>query len=907
MLLRLNWFSNTQLSLLNMFSVKSQSTWSSIRLPGGGPRPTDIQGDTAFYAWRSSLVSAEPTKAACAPDEQMLLQVCMHAGCTLSDLGGDLPPLRADAPIHIVNTTIVDNVCFADVPVIHLYTSNSAAWLRGVTLARNNAAQVILSELGGQMYSDSPLQYFSGLERQYVDSLSAPGASAFLSPQDSFFVEATAGVPKAPASVPAQAFNADAVVVVTNPQQLQQAVQNGARHIEVMAHIDLTSIEAARNPGDILLGFFSDSTYSIRGNCETTPELQLGDPPLLPLLPGQCVIMADMNLWQVRHGRLWMHNLYLRHVTSVRSDVSKLLWSTMEGGNMWLTQITVQGVGNYADGTGVRGLTSDGRTYIEGCQFSQLGGSTYVVSSSAPLHVVNTSFTNNMGADDASAVMHTNPSSGIVWLQGSTLANNSVALPLIAGQSSGGFISDVPREFFNEITGEFKDAPLLPGDSSVFLTGDEQWLKDVQAGFPSVTISSQAAVEPPTTQVTAVTTAQDLQAALASAARHIELQAHLDLRIVGAAGVYGSSSYLLGTVGSGTHTLRGNCSTAVDSEALQLEGAALRPLAEGQCLIVADQHMLLLMHGRLWIDNLYLRVQHTSRSDLPRLLSLSALGGRLWLTRSTLQGDATGAPQGANGIYTVTGNNGIYTVTGNKVLAHGVQFLDLGEGTPPVHMESIAKFASCMFSNNSVTGINSGVVLSTGPFAQVWLQSCEFVNNAATFELVAFNAGTLYSDGSEKVYQPAASAEVQPQSEPQDKSIYLTFEDDFITDAATELGLKLQLEPGTPDRPAQAPSTRDFTVVDVSPETALAPDSSAAPTDDERPTDDNRANGNSGVIDEINAPDLVQPGPSIANNVNGSTSVVNVNVPSSASNDGLLARALLKAALLTAIIGRLVC
>lgn len=73
------------------------------------------------------------------------------------------------------------------------------------------------------------------------------------------------GVARAPAVVPAQAQPAeDAVTAVATPAQLQNAIQQGARHIEITAHMDLTSLDAAPNPGDILLGYFSDTTRSIK-------------------------------------------------------------------------------------------------------------------------------------------------------------------------------------------------------------------------------------------------------------------------------------------------------------------------------------------------------------------------------------------------------------------------------------------------------------------------------------------------------------------------------------------------------------------------------------------------------------------------------------------------------------------
>eukprot|EP00892_Ulva_mutabilis_P011354 jgi/Ulvmu1/8591/UM045_0034.1 len=100
--------------------------------------------------------------------------------------------LYSEAAINIVNTTIVDNWQVATDAVLSLYKRGSIAWLRGVTFARNNAPRVILSYYGSEVYSDMPMQYYSGVDGQYVTSLSAPSSGAFLSPQDVFFVKATA-------------------------------------------------------------------------------------------------------------------------------------------------------------------------------------------------------------------------------------------------------------------------------------------------------------------------------------------------------------------------------------------------------------------------------------------------------------------------------------------------------------------------------------------------------------------------------------------------------------------------------------------------------------------------------------------------------------------------------------------
>lgn len=72
------------------------------------------------------------------------------------------------------------------------------------------------------------------------------------------------GVGRAPVSVPALTVNIDAVTEVATPEQLQQAVQEGARHIEVTAHMDLTSLAGALHHRGVLLGVFLDATKSIR-------------------------------------------------------------------------------------------------------------------------------------------------------------------------------------------------------------------------------------------------------------------------------------------------------------------------------------------------------------------------------------------------------------------------------------------------------------------------------------------------------------------------------------------------------------------------------------------------------------------------------------------------------------------
>eukprot|EP00892_Ulva_mutabilis_P011349 jgi/Ulvmu1/8587/UM045_0030.1 len=853
------WMDNLYLRLqrsartpLEPFLLATESESPALYLTG-----ITLQGDGQFKSTGTAGVQSCNGLSAASP-------VYMQ-GCTLSHLGGDMKSLYAEDTLSIVNTTIVDNAQFEDADsVLYLFYAGSTAWLRGVTFARNNAPQVIVSYSGGNIYSDTPLQYYSWLDNQYVASLGSPGAGAdFLSPQDAFFQTAIAGVPRAPASVPAQATgNADAVTEAPTAAALQQALQNGARHIEVTAHLDLTSLDAAPNPGEMLLGFFADSTRSIRGNCAAAPQLQLEGPPLLPLLPGQCVIVADMDLWHVRFGRLWMHNLYLRHTASVRDDAVALVTSTEPSGQLWLTQMTMQGAGAYADGIGALGLTAGGPTYVEGCRFSHLGGSEQVVYiNDATVRIVNSTFSDNTITDDASSIIYTYYSDGTAWLQGSALNNNSVALPLVAGYSSGGFASDVPREFYQTTDNIFKDTTVRPADASAFLNGDERWLKDVQAVFPNVTVTSKAAVEPPATKITPVTTAQELQAALASSARHIELRGHIDLTAFET-----EEDFLLGSARSGTRTLRGNCSTVVDASQFQLDdGAALRPLAEGQCLIVSDGDMLQISQGRLWIDNLYVRVQRTDRNTAPTLLSIATAGGQLWLTRSTLQGDGS--------IETFQGSTGLATGTAGKVYAQGVLFADLGGSESPVFVQSNARFVDCTFMENSVTGINDGIVLVSGLYAEAWLQACQLLNNTATFELVE-SSGTIYSDGTQKVYSSADTAEVQPPSTPEDRNTFLTLEDDFVTEASGEAGQLLQLQPAAPAAPGAPVAAPTLTVTDTEPTAAAVPGAAADPAVDDTAGTSGNGGGDGGDATAIANSNV---------NTNANNNVT-VNVPTSASD-----------------------
>ena len=101
----------------------------------------------------------------------------------------------------------------------------------------------------------------------------------------------------------------------------------------------------------------------------------------------------------------------------------------------------------------------------------------------------------------------------------------------------------------------------------------------------------------------------------------------------------------------------------MDEDALQLTGARLRPLSEGQCIIVADNELLRVMKSRVWVDNVYFRHTRSRLTTHSWLLQVGG-GGQLWLTRSTLQGSGSyEAEQSSTALF--TGSYG-------KVFAQGV-------------------------------------------------------------------------------------------------------------------------------------------------------------------------------------------------------------------------------------------
>lgn len=108
--------------------------------------------------------------------------------------------------------------------------------------------------------------------------------------------------------------------------------------------------------------------------------------------------------------------------------------------------------------------------------------------------------------------------------------------------------------------------------------------------------------------------------------------------------------------------LQGNCSGPVPGTLLDASQVTARQ--PRQCAIVIDTGLLNVLHGNLWMDNLFIAVRHSSRFDAVTIVSCGdkdkatfasrPVGGSLWLTRTVTQGESQptsgSSSQGSTGV-----------------------------------------------------------------------------------------------------------------------------------------------------------------------------------------------------------------------------------------------------------------
>jgi hypothetical protein len=105
----------------------------------------------------------------------------------------------------------------------------------------------------------------------------------------------------------------------------------------------------------------------VQGNCSSEPSatiLGLSEPALVERKPGQCVLVTDVRLMNVKQN-LWMDSLYIRHHTTTTTDTPTILDGYGKGCNLWLTSVTLQGDSFEAPAIGGFDIAG-GQLYAEG-------------------------------------------------------------------------------------------------------------------------------------------------------------------------------------------------------------------------------------------------------------------------------------------------------------------------------------------------------------------------------------------------------------------------------------------------------------------------------------------------------------------------------------------------------------
>eukprot|EP00892_Ulva_mutabilis_P004976 jgi/Ulvmu1/2850/UM145_0005.1 len=214
--------------------------------------------------------------------------------------------------------------------------------------------------------------------------------------------------------------------------------------------------------------------------------------------------------------------------------------------------------------------------------------------------------------------------------------------------------------------------------------------------------------------VTVVTTAVQLQAAVVSGAEHIEIRQHLDLTTLpilesNCRRPIEQDDAILGAVPPSVKSIRGKCTTAPAGGTFGLDAAVpLLPLLQQQCLLVTDGDVMQVL-GDLWLDGLYLRMRSTGeqrRGGGGGIVGLQALG---------------------------------------NVHAAECTFANLGGGANAVEVMApgAAAFSSCSFRENVIAASDAAVI--TARAADARLEGCTFAGNSGEGHLLMVGAAEGHS------------------------------------------------------------------------------------------------------------------------------------------------------------------
>ena len=230
-----------------------------------------------------------------------------------------------------------------------------------------------------------------------------------------------------------------ATTVVRTAEEFRAALLRGAPHIELQSHIDLSHLPLAA--GNRILGIIPNSVKSIRvlfslccpcntagrysfiqvdadstsavwstsalfevalytcvatkqhaamqGNCGfkapalIRPSLSISDAPPSeqgPHKPGQCIILANYNLWEIFNTRLLLHNLDIHAAAPLRTSFQQLMLVSGRDAQVWMLNVSLQGAGD-----GLQHCTDCGITVRDRAQVFAKGAATILSMSRVAL------------------------------------------------------------------------------------------------------------------------------------------------------------------------------------------------------------------------------------------------------------------------------------------------------------------------------------------------------------------------------------------------------------------------------------------------------------------------------------------------------------------------------------------
>eukprot|EP00892_Ulva_mutabilis_P008922 jgi/Ulvmu1/6401/UM003_0029.1 len=296
---------------------------------------------------------------------------------------------------------------------------------------------------------------------------------------------------------------APVVTVVESMTELITAMEKGAAHIQLRAHLDATGFPLL--PATIQNSQFKHvlppqigRTRSIRGNCTADTPMsfrnRISGAPFAARTAGQCIILAQQHFIAATEGKVLIENLYIRYATggagfgfeeSTNPPVPTLFH--VHGGDIYIRNVRVQGDGQakcrgFIAYPTARVLLEDSAiTHMTGAQDDQGQVVVAVAVRASPTYFLRCTFADLTTAPSSPVIVA--DSSAPVKIQECTFAaSNTATVPLRALVAGSTFFADddgltVQGEDEADVA---PPQPLSAARDSNFLTDADDWSVDIR-------------------------------------------------------------------------------------------------------------------------------------------------------------------------------------------------------------------------------------------------------------------------------------------------------------------------------------------------------------------------------------------------------------------------------------------